>query len=86
MKERIARELALAEYIKKASSKVTDIVMNYIDSNKPKESIKLDRNAFEIEIVCDRGRIIRTEGDERLVYKNENHQRLKRTFKIYNYK
>lgn len=40
---------------------------------------------FEIEIVCERGRVIRTEGSERLIYPNENHQRLKRCFKIYNH-
>ncbi len=37
-----------------------DLIVHYIDLNRPKESIKIDRNFFEIEIVCERGRIIRT--------------------------
>jgi hypothetical protein len=84
VKERISKELQLAEFVGKASRKATDLIVQYIDFNRPRESLNIDRNMFEIEIVCERGRVIRTEGSERLIYPNENHQRLKRSFKIYN--
>ncbi len=58
--------------------------MSYIDESKPKKSIKIERFVFDIEIVCAQGKLMRTEGRERLIYPNEEHQRLKRTFKIYN--
>jgi hypothetical protein len=81
---RIAKELEWADFVTAASRNATDLITHYIDINRPKESVTIDRNMFEIEIVCERGRLIRTEGSERLVYPNENHQRLKRSFKIYN--
>ena len=68
----------------KASKKATELIVHYIDFSRPRESVSIDRNMFEIEIVCERGKLIRTDGSDRLIYPNENHQRLKRTFKIYN--
>jgi hypothetical protein len=39
---------------------------------------------FTIEIVCEAGKILNIDGQERLIYSNKNHQRLKQEFKINN--
>lgn len=46
LKERIAKELELAEFVRKASRKASDMVTHYIDLNRPRESLKIDRNLF----------------------------------------
>ena len=74
----------MAEFVRRASRQAAAIISAYIDENRPKRSLKLERHIFEIEIVCERGRTLQTEGTHRLLYGNEQHQRLKRTFKAYN--
>jgi hypothetical protein len=46
VKERISRELQLAEFVSKASKKATELIVHYIDFNRPRESVTIDRNMF----------------------------------------
>ena len=73
----MGRELALVDFVRKASKKASGLVQDYIDLNKPQQSLVVDRHMFEIEIVCERGRLMTTAQGEQLIYPNEEHQRLK---------
>ena len=83
-KEKVARELALVDFVRKASRKIVSLVEDYININKPQEPLTIDRHMFEIEIVCGKGQLMTTLKGEQLIYPNEEHQRLKQTFKINN--
>jgi hypothetical protein len=76
--ERVKKQVKLINYVNKMKDIALDTFREYIDSNNPTKSTCFTSTVFEVSINCTRGKIMNMKGKAKLVYVNQEHQKLKR--------